>query len=49
MLYPLFIKPKFFIDIINDEKLFNETKKFIHKYEDLWEEIFILVMMIMMF
>ncbi len=43
MLYPLFIKPKFFIDIINDEKLFNQTKKFIYKYEDLWEEIFILV------
>ena len=43
MLYPLVIKPKFFISLINNKKFFNETKKFIFKFEDLWEEIFILV------
>jgi len=43
MLYPLLIEPKFFINLMNDEKLFNETKNFLHKFEDLWEEIFILV------
>ena len=43
MLFPLVINPNFFVDIIKNEKLFEQTKNFIIKFDDLWEEIFIFV------
>ena len=43
MLHPLFIRPQFFIDLIDNDELFIQTKNFIIKFDDIWEEIFILV------
>ena len=43
MLQPLFIRPQFFIDLIDNDELFIQTKNFIIKFDDIWEEIFILV------
>lgn len=43
MIYPLIISPEFLIKIKDDEKLLNKFSKFVDRFREYWNDIFILI------
>ena len=43
MIYPLFISPKFLIELKDNEKLMDKFSNFVNRFKEYWNDIFILI------
>ena len=43
MIHPLLISPKFLIELKDNEKLMDKFSKFVNKFKEYWNDIFILI------